>query len=109
MLITSKNPTPEEIRQQYKDRFKQNISAQMTSMYSPLVSGFNKLFNQIWSNDTITPQEAFELIGTDSVALFQIAGAFQQAINTAVPNSLNLTPPVSLTFNGDGTVSFPTE
>ena len=61
-----------------------------------------------WVNDNpygLTPEQVFYAMDTDGAELLEIAGAFKTAINTALPGTINDTPPYTITVNADGTVT----
>lgn len=103
-LINPSVQAPELSVAELQVQLKARTANQMTVTFKNLVATFNELFKGIWENPSLAPQQALDAFGGDAAELFKIAEAFQVAINVAVPQSLDLAPPVALTFNDDGTV-----
>jgi len=73
-----------------------------------IMKQFPIVFDSMWNNKMgLTPQQAFDALGTDAVQLIIISNGLQQLVNTLVPNLMNFSVPTGWTMvpNQDGTVT----
>ena len=91
--------------EQKKQRQKAKIQGLINSHFQTIQQGFSQVFASVWANPELTPQEVMDAFGSDAVALFQFANAFQNVMNTLQPGVLIQAPPKAFTINQDGTVT----
>lgn len=90
---------------QYQAQTQAYILRQMNMSFESLVDTFTTLFNMVWDNPTLTPQQVFDAFGANASQLFVISSTIKTAVNTITPGTLNQTPPTAYTINNDGTVT----
>ena len=103
-LIVPPTPIGKDVPTQ-QALLKQVVQNAMTGQFTQLNAGMLRIFKTLWQHPILTPQQAFDAFGTDAVELFVIADAVAALLNSVVPNSCDLTPPVAVTRNNDGTVT----
>lgn len=74
-----------------------------TQLFSVLTRGVNQLFNLIYKNPKLTPQEAFASLEADAAQAHQLYLAISQIMNSVKPGTCP-TVPFHITVNQDGTV-----
>ena len=94
-------PTVADLQQICRD----NIISQINRDFNEVTATFKNLFQMVWSNPQLNPQQVLDAFGKDAAQLFLIASAFQNAVNTVVPGTINQVPPYQVTINNDGTVT----
>ena len=65
----------------------------------------NQTMQIVYAGAGYSAQDIFDLLGTDSVKLFEAANLLIQLIQIAEPDFVPPTPPVAITINPDGTVT----
>lgn len=83
----------------------QSLQKGINTNFNQLVSQFNNLFNQVWNNHTLTPQQVFDAFGTNAAVLVSVSYNTGILLNALSPGVVNSNPPHSLTINSDGTVT----
>lgn len=82
------------------------IESSIKDTYRNMLSCYMMNYQRIWSNDMgLTPQEVCDALGVHAAETFQLAELCKQALNTAKPGTISLTPPFTITINPDGTVT----
>lgn len=89
---------------------KQSTEILISAVYSSLLFGITKTFNQIWLNPdqvNLNPTAAWAALGTDAVTVRTAFVNMYQLVNRLVPNSLNLVEPKNYTIvqNQDGSIT----
>lgn len=88
-----------------KSQLQQNTKSQINIMLKNLNNAWTQIFNSIWSNQILSPQEAIDSFGADAASLFQLSAQAQAFLNSVQPGVNVLTPPFQFTVNQDGTVT----
>jgi len=63
------------------------------------------LWNLIWNNKNVTPQEIFDVFSTDAYKLFELSSALQTLLSRVIENYQFMTPKYEYTINEDGSVT----
>lgn len=85
---------------------KQLIVTRLNSMYSRLLLDHTSLYNSIWNNPILSPQEALDALDGKAYWVFLASLKLQEALKSMNPDYEMLTAPVQVTFseNGDATI-----
>lgn len=81
------------------------VVAGVSNLFSTLKSQFSALYATVYQNeDSLTPQEVFDSLGTSAVEVVQLAELLKTALNTAKPGTIT-TPSPTFTPHPDGTLT----
>ncbi len=94
------------------DQKKVKVRAQMDQMLlvnlDVTKNNIINMYKTIWSNkDGLTPQQVFDLYGTNAAALRQMLLTIVGALNTAAPGTFDISYIHPVTVNPDGTITVP--
>lgn len=85
---------------------KKQIAADAYTAYNALVKAHGSIYKRVWQNNLgLTPQEVFDVLGSQGSELFRLSAILIQTVNTAKPGSISYTQPYHFTINPDGTVT----
>lgn len=91
---------------QLQTRLAGRIRNANTVLLQQMVLTFSTLMGLIWANpDQLTPQEAFDSMGTDAGNLVVKANLLKDIVNATVPGTIPDATLPTLTTNSDGTVT----
>lgn len=86
------------------DEFKKAV-AQSAMLANQLEVAHTALFNLIWKNKNVTPEQMFEKYGTDAAELFRVSSAIQDILIAVKPNYKPLVPLCQVYFRADGSAT----
>ncbi len=106
MGIITVNPiplTPTQVVQNLANTF----AAQINGQYQQISNLFGRVFSFIWNNQQgQTPQQVFDLFGTNAGDLLKVANAFAAMVQTYTGTAPTLIPiGWTVTVNGNGSVT----
>lgn len=90
---------------QYQQAFAERTRDGITELVFEMAQEFTAVFNDLWTNVNLTPQQCFDAVGTDAKTLLQILSTLQSNVNALIPGKLTQTPPFQFVVNPDGTVT----
>ena len=102
------NTKPTEVvltTEQLQAQFVAQLSQGMTQRFTGLKGFVENVMQSIFKNDKLTPVQTLAALGTNAAEVFKLGSMIAAVLNEAVPNSVDLTPPVAVTINQDGTVT----
>jgi acyl-CoA synthetase (AMP-forming)/AMP-acid ligase II len=88
-----------------QERAKTQITESLNAGIREICVRFDSLFTAVWRDPRLTPQQVFDVFGSDAASLFVFAAAIQQAVNTIAPEALPQVPLAEFAINADGTVT----
>lgn len=109
MSILDKNLNEELTLEAKQEKLRNRVSRQSQQTFQGLRNTYTEIFNSMWNNrQGLTPQEAFDALGTEAGELFKFAGIMLATLEAAKPGSTDDLPKgdtSKYTINQDGTVS----
>jgi hypothetical protein len=83
----------------------QQIRTGTQSAFFQLVNNYRMLYRTVWNHPTKSPQEVFNILGTDAAQLCDYSNKVINFVNSIVPNTIDINLPQQITVNNDGTVT----
>ena len=99
--IANESETQQEIVVVVKKR----IVATSTAMFRRMKQEHARIFNMLWKNPKVTPQEILGQYGEEAAALFAFSSQIQAMATAIDPGFVALIPPYNYTINPNGTVT----
>ena len=92
-----------------KEQAKARIKQKMSSQYRQLSSCLKSVYEDVWNNKDLSPQEVMDAFGSEAYELFTMSNSIIGVLNQAVPNSVNVEAPNEYVINNDGSVTIGAE
>ena len=87
------------------EKHKADIIKKNNKLYNRMKREHQTLFNMIWSDELLSPQEVLDSFGTDAVDLFTFSSKIQELLEQVDSSYVALVPPMPYVINEDGSVS----
>lgn len=96
LLVT---PTPQT-------RLVARVTTSAQRCFNSMLTTYAQSMAAVWQNvDGLTPQQAFDALGTSAGQAVQLLGLLVATVNSATPGTLPVPDPTAITVNQDGTVT----
>ena len=107
IIDQGENPGTQELTlEQKQERLKKQVARKSYETFQAMVGNYSEIKRMMWQNQQgLTPQQAFDALGTNAAELFQLSSVLVQAVNSVKPNTLDPAQPYEFTVNEDGTVT----
>lgn len=83
----------ETTQEQKIDNLKTDITKKSNRLYQKIKREHEKIFNMIWNNPTVSPQEILDSYGEDAIDLFTYSSSLQDLLYQVDDTYVALVPP----------------
>lgn len=80
------------------------INAKLDESFKNIIVNAKSIFDLVWHDKELSPEQIFAALGTSAVKLMQISIATQSFVNSLKADSLSLVPLKSITPHEDGSI-----